>query len=389
MASIAEIVKQSRILYNAYYYVGNACIKVLRFFLKPNSKLIVFNSFGGRKYDDSPRAIYLKMIEDPRFSDYSLVWAFKDPNRFKIPKGAVVKIDTFAYYKTVLRARVWITNTTMTRALSFKGINTFYLNTWHGSAIKRIGSDAVDGKAFVSKGKNYTDVFLAQGEYDREVFSRVFGCDKDHVILTGLPRNDELIVGNMEKKRTIIREHLSIPAGKRVILYAPTFREYTRVGSDCVLSLPVNWQKWQSVLSDSYIVLMRAHPAIVNNQTIPVSDFLKDVSSYPYLNDLMIASDILISDYSSLFFDYAVLGKPMFCFAFDYEKYKKERGLYFDIRKELGNENLDTEDKLLSAILDMDEEERISVANSFRNKYVQRCGTASDDVLDLVYNAIQ
>ena len=389
MNSIINVVQHSKILYNCYYYIGSLSVWLLKKFLKEDDKLIVFNSFGGRKYDDSPKALYLKMIDDPRFKEYKFVWAFRNANMFTIPKGKTVKIDSISYYITILKARVWITNTTMTRALNFKGINTFSLNTWHGSAIKKIGGDAIGNSTFVSKGESKTDVYLAQGEYDKKIFSKAFGIDSEKIKAIGLPRNDELAVSDIHIKAKALRDAYMIPQTKKVILYAPTFREYEREGANYTLSLPINWDKWRMSLGEQYMLLLRAHPAIVNKMDIKDNGFVIDVSRYEHLNDLMILSDMLISDYSSIFFDYAIQGKPMFCFSYDYERYEKERGMYFDIRKELNNECLDTEDKLLSAILNMNIEERIATSKRFRDKYVQKYGTAIVDSLNIVYNAIK
>ena len=388
MASIISIVKQNKLLYSLYFFVGNALVRSLKLFLRADPTLIVFNSFGGRRYDDSPKAIYLSMINDPRFADYRFVWAFVDPDKYSIPKGRTVKVDTFSYYKTVLKARVWITNTTMTRALSFKGAKTFYLNTWHGSAIKKIGCDAIGEKTFVSKGRNNTDLYLAQGEYDKLIFSHAFGVSPELIKVTGLPRNDELVSTDVQYRAQVIRQRLSIPEGKKVLLYAPTFREYVMKGSSFALNLPVDFARWKKILGEKYVLLMRAHPAVAKLMDIKENDFVKEVSSYPHLNDLMIVSDALISDYSSVFFDYAILEKPMFCFAYDYEIYQKERGLYFDIRKELGDEAIDTEDKLLSAILEMDEVERVALTKHFREKYVEKYGTAAQSAIELIINQI-
>lgn len=388
MASIVNIVKRSKLLYNLYYYVGSFAINVLKKMLKADSKLIVFNSFGGDNYDDSPQAIYLAMINDRRFKDFKFVWAFKNPDKFSIPKGEKVKTDTFSFYKFVLKARVWVTNTTMTRALSFSGINTFSLNTWHGTAIKKIGKDASLGSAFVAKESSDHSVFLGQGEYDQMVFSKAFDIVADRIKIMGLPRNDELVCGDINDKIRNLRKRFSIPEGKRVILYAPTFREYDRVGADCVMKLPIDLMKWERELGNQYVFLIRAHHAVVKTMNIIDNDFIKNVSSYPHLNDLMVLSDMLISDYSSIYFDYSILGKPMLCFSYDYDRYEKERGMYFDIRKELNNECLDTEDKLLSAIINLDFETRKKVTEQFRDKYVQKYGTATNDSLDLIYNSI-
>lgn len=389
MAFLSNIVKQNRLLYSVYYYVGTALVLFLKLFLKPDSRLIVFNSFGGRKYDDSPQTIYLQMIEDVRFLDYRFVWAFINPDKFEIPVGKKVKIDTFSYYKAILKARVWVTNTTMTRALNFSGINTFSLNTWHGSAIKKIGQDAIGDDIFVSKGQRRLDIYLAQSEYDQKVFSHAFNINKDYIKIIGLPRNDELSKSYTEQDKEAIRNKLSIPRGKRVILYAPTYREYERDGVDCVLNLPISLEKWRNRLGEEYVLLLRAHHAIVKSLNIVENEFVKDVSDYPHLNELMIVSDILISDYSSIFFDYAILEKPMLCFAYDYEIYKKERGVYFDIRYELGKEIIDTEDKLINAITEMNIDEAIAICVRFRSKYVQKFGTATAASLDLIYQSIQ
>lgn len=388
MKSIINIVQRSKLLYDLYYYFGTFIINLLKRTLKPDPKLIVFNSFGGKKYDDSPKAIYSKMLEDQRFNDYKFVWAFSNPATFSIPRGNIVKVDSIQYYKAVLKARVWITNTTMTRALGFTGINTFSLNTWHGSAIKKIGTDAINEGTFVSKNSNFDSIFLAQGVYDRSVFSQAFNISKEKIKIIGLPRNDELAVPKSLSEINSIKEKLSIPLEKKVILYAPTFREYVREGSACILDLPIDFEKWKKTLEEEYVLLIRAHHAIIKTMSIVENNFIKDVSIYPHLNDLMIVSDILISDYSSIFFDYAIQGKPMFCFSYDYDQYEKERGMYFDIRKELDNDNLDTEEKMLSAIINIDVEKRIEVTKKFRDKYVQKYGTATLDTLDLINNAI-
>lgn len=114
------IVKYFKPLYNIYYWIGSLIIRILKVFVKPNDKLILFISFGGKKFDDSPRVIYEQMIRDKRFDDYDLIWAFQDTEAFIIPRGRIIKIDSFKYYITALKARCWITNSTVERGLDFK-----------------------------------------------------------------------------------------------------------------------------------------------------------------------------------------------------------------------------------------------------------------------------
>ena len=202
--SLVSQVKHTKFFYNAYFYLGSSFIRLLKFFVKPNDRLIVFSSFSGKSFDDSPRAIYEGMIMDHRFDDYELVWDFRDPQKYNIERGGKIKTDTLNYYITLLKARLWITNVSMYRGLDFTGINSYVFNTWHGSAIKKIGIDVKGGDGFVSKAKQKRgDVILAQGQYDVERFSHAYEMPRQSVLAFGLPRNDELVHNN---KPDIVKE---------------------------------------------------------------------------------------------------------------------------------------------------------------------------------------
>lgn len=388
MASLSLInrVKYSRTLYSVYFYLGSALIRLLKLFLREDGSLIIFNSYGGQRFDDSPKVIYDLIIEDDRFKKYKLVWAFTNPEKYNISQGRIVKVDTLRYYITLLRARIWITNTAMNRGLDFTGINSFIFNTWHGTPIKMLGADMRESKnAFVPKSKNkLADILLAQGEYDKAIYSKCFNLPQENIRILGLPRNDELSNNNGKDRVANIKKKLGLP-NKKIILYAPTFREYEKDGVNCVMSLPIDFEKWERILGEEYILLLRAHHEVVKVMNIKENAFIKNVSSYSDLNELMMVSDILISDYSSIFFDYSILGKPMFSFSYDYDKYNEERGLYFDIRKDLKCMNLNTEANMLDAIQQMDENERAQITKDFRNKYVQAFGEAGKKSIDIVY----
>ncbi len=393
MASLELInkVKYSPWLYSIYYCVGSFAVKVLGLFVKNNSKLIVFSCFGGRKYDDSPKCIYERMLQDPRFDDYSLVWSFMHPNEHEIPRGKKVKTDTFSYYIILLKARCWITNSTMERGLSFKRKNIFYFNTWHGTPIKFMGSDiSKNNKSFGAKGSGCPyDVFCAQGQYDAEIFERSFCVPDSSMKIIGLPRNDELVSDIGEERKNCIKAKLGIENKRKILLYAPTFREYSKDrNNNCIIAPPIQIELWREKFGDDYVLLFRAHYEVVKVMNIISDDFVKDVSSYPDLNELMIVSDILISDYSSIFFDFSLMCKPMLCFAYDYDEYQTKRGLYFDIRKELNCVDMDTEEKLIEEILSMNVDYRKSIACNFRDKFIKSYGSATRQSLDLIFNGI-
>ena len=385
-------VKYSKLLYNLYFRVGGGMLRVARLFVRPEDKLIVFVSFGGKKYDDSPKCIYDRIIEDTRFDDYRLVWAFIEPGKHEIPRGEKIKIDTPKYFITLLKARCWVTNSGVERGLSFTGKNTFYLNTWHGTAIKKMGNDINSQTAsFKSKAKSsHVDVMLAQGQYDVDLFSRVFNIPAERFRITGLPRNDELAIRNNREVKASLKRKLGIPDNKKVILYAPTYREYSKdAGSNVVQRFPISFDKLRMALGDGCVFLLRAHYEVLRVLDVKEDSFLRNVSSYPNLNELMLVSDVLVSDYSSIFFDYSILGRPMLCYAYDYQEYQDKRGLYFDVRDALRS-NIDDDDALIEEICKAlsNPESFIPVTVSFRSKYVTEYGNASKASADIIYEAV-
>lgn len=392
--SIINKVKYNKRLFRLYKKSGSIALKCLKSIVKPNDKLILFVCFGGRKYDDSPRCIYEAMIADRRFDQYKLVWAFINPEKHVLKgRGEKIKIDTFTFFTTALKARVWVTNSNVSRGLSFKGKHTFDFDTWHGSAIKRIGSDiatqsfgnASDQSQKITKKYSSHDVFCAQSPFDVEVFSDAFHIPEQTIKIIGLPRNDELVSRNNEKSIETIKQKLNILPDKTVVLYAPTFREYDRdEHENCVLTPPMNIEKWKKELGDKYVLLFRAHYEVIKYMEIIENSFVRNVSNYPNLNELMLVSDVCVSDYSSIFFDYSILNRPMLCWAYDFEEYSAKRGLYFDIRQELHCEGVATEDDVINRIKTINIEERKSITEAFRKKYVTEYGNATKKALDII-----
>jgi CDP-glycerol glycerophosphotransferase len=380
---LVNFLKYNRRAYAAYYRIMGFCMKVLRIFIRTDEHLILFNSFAGRKYDDSPKAIFEVMKADPRFKDYKLIWAFHEPEKFEVAGAEKIKTDGFRYFKTALAARVWVTNSSVERGLRFKKKGTFYLNTWHGSPIKKMGLDiSADNQSFGSKGKNYTDVMNTQSYFEADIFSKCFRIPRDHFIEVGLPRNDAL-ANYTETGRAELRDKLGLPADKKVLLYCPTFREYEKDENlGVVLAPPMNLKKWEAELGDQYILLFRAHYEVSKVMEIQENEFVRNVTNYPALNDLLIASDILISDYSSILFDYSIMDKVMLHFTYDYEKYEEKRGMYFDIREYLSGSA--SEDGVIALLSKLDANKEIEKTVAFRNKYMNFYGEASKKTVDCI-----
>lgn len=390
MASVTlkNWVKHSALFYSLYYYLGSLFVYVLRCFTRPDDHLILFVSYGGKYYDDSPKDIYEAMLKDERYDAYNLIWAFTNPDTPIKGRGKKIRIDSLQYYKTALRARVWVTNVSITRGLFFKGIHTFSINSWHGTAIKKIGEDSITKDSFKSKyhGRR-ADVMLAQSKYDKTIYSKAFKVPINDVILTGFPRNDSLVSDNRPEKIQLIKKKLSLPINKKVILYAPTYRDYDiGEGNECFMQPHLDLEKWKKWFGGEYVLAIRAHMAVSKVMGIKDDEFIRDFSGYPSLNDLLLVTDILISDYSGILFDYSILGRPIMCFTYDYELYREKRGLYIDIREELYS--VGDEESLINSICHMDKMKMCEGTLRFRDKYVQEYGHASQNVIDLIYKRI-
>lgn len=378
---LVSFVKKTRFVYWAYYYLMSMVINTLKLFVRTDERLILFVSYGGRHFNESPKCIYEAMLKDPRFFGYKLVWAFRKPESINIdtPK---IKIDSLQYYITALKARCWVTNVVIERGLNFKGKNTFYLHTTHTTFLKLMGYDDKSGSFDLPCGYKY-DCSCAQSEEDMKAQLSMFHIKKEQILMSGYPKNDCLC--HYEKaERDSIRRKLGIDDNKVVILYAPTYRDISFGEMKC----PIDFKKWERSLGSKYVVLFRAHPVVSNATQIDSSTgFIYDVSAYPDNMELMIASDILISDYSGIFFEYGVQDKPMFCFAYDYDDYTKVRGLYFDIRKVLPG-GFCTEDQLLKEIKSTNINQLDRQIIDFKRKYISVYGNATNICLDKIYDVI-
>lgn len=380
---LMERIKHSKTLTKLYGSAGKLFLRVLKVFIATDDKLILFNSFGGKKFDDSPRAIYMEMKSDPRFSDFKLVWAFHNPNQFPEVKNSI-KTDNIKYFITALRARCWVSNSSIQRGIVFKGKNTFSFNTWHGTPLKYMGY--ADNPNKVNRIMDSCDVILAQSKYEAETFSDNWNISINKYKIIGLPRNDELAFTD-EEKILDIKKRLGIKEDNTVILYAPTFRDYLLDDSSrCTLDVPLDYEYWESIFKGKVTFLMRVHYEVAKHNQLPDNEMWKDVSDYPVLNDLMLISDILISDYSSIMFDYSILGRPIINYLYDYDEYDEKRGLLFDVRKELPW--TDDSRKLADMINTLNIEQFSERTKAFREKYVEAYGDASRQSVDIIYDAI-
>ncbi|MGN1306703.1 MAG: CDP-glycerol glycerophosphotransferase family protein [Faecousia sp.] len=348
-------------------------------------KTMLFSSFGGRNFDDSPRAIYDEICNRREFDDWKLIWAFVAPERFTLPRGEKIKIDSFHFFRTLFTARVWVSNSGMDRGFELRNPRILRVETWHGTPLKKIcgeeNTNAIKKNRYV-RAPDKTAIRCAQSEYDREILARVLVAEKDTFLLCDLPRNDALL-RYTPKNKAAIRSTLGIPQGKKVLLYVPTYREYLlNEKKETYLAPPIDFKKWEERLGGEYVLLIRAHYAVSAALALTENDFVRDVSAYERLNDLYAVADVLLSDYSSAFIDASILDVPMLCFAYDLEEYEEKRGLYLDLAENLPCPVCKTEDEVLDEIAHLDEAEASAQTERFRRRFAPYAGHATDTVVD-------
>ena len=161
----------------------------------------------------------------------------------------------------------------------------------------------------------------------------------------------------------------------------PTWRDYDNPDADYAL--------WKNRFSDKYVLLCRTHHFDKKMKEFEDSEgFFVDVTNYPDVNELYWVSDILISDYSSAFFDFGLLGKPMFCFANDYDKYVSTRGLFIYLKNEFPSGIKETDEQLISAIFNMDYDNECERTKQYVAKYVSHTTNATNACLDRLYELL-
>lgn len=377
---IEYILKHNLIVQKSYKSIMSLIFRFIGILIPLNDKMILFNAHG-RRYNDSPKAIYLKMINDSRYKEYEFVWALDEPDKYDIPGCSKVKMDTIKYFITALKAKYWITCVNIERGLHFKKKQTIYLNTWHGTPLKLIGN-AVSGRKDFDFSS--VDIFCTAGKYEDEIYKRDFNVLEDNLLLSGLPRNDELYNVSDEQIETY-KKVLNIPIDKKIILYAPTWRDSTDRGKSYSIKPPINIDYWKKKLQDEYVLLLRTHAYTNDVLGVKFDEFVRDLSSYPDINQLLIISDILISDYSATIFDYSILERPIICFGYDYDEYKKDRGFYFDLDEEIPNGVLRTQESVMEKILALDYKNECEKTKRFKNKYLNVGGNATVQCIDLLF----
>nr|WP_254449996.1 CDP-glycerol glycerophosphotransferase family protein [Campylobacter lari] len=324
--------------------------------LKIIDNVILYESFHGKSMSCNPYAIFLYLLKQDEFKDYVHIWVVNNINnvkyKFKKMKNVVIiKRDSDLYLKYLASAKYLINNSTFPEYFIRK-IGQLYLNTWHGIPWKALGKDIkgsfieyknvqrnfLHTTHLIAPSKHTMDVMIKQHEIEFISSSKKY--------LSGYPRVD-ISLSQTENKKEELRNTLEIPLNKKIILYAPTFRG-SFYNSEDISNEKIN-ELYNKIKDnfDEYCLLYRGHYSLKNQNALNENIIIPPV--YIDTNELLGIVDVLITDYSSVLFDFMSLNRPIIFFLYDYENYKNNRGLYFDI-SEISQEYCVTTDDIINAL---------------------------------------
>lgn len=356
-----------------------------------DKNLIVFESNIAKSIGDSPKAIYDKMQE--KDLPYKYVWIYNgEEPLFTDNTKTVIRLG-FRYYYYLARAGYWVNNQNFPTYL-VKRKNTVYLQTWHGTPLKKMQNDLdviIGRNATYLERVNFAvsqwDYLISPSSYATNCFKTAFNYEKE-ILEVGYSRNDLFYQNqdSLDQLSRSVKERLGLEGEfRKIILYAPTFRDDSLKKFDLALDL----EEFTEKLSDDYLLLVRGHMATGQKINIPekFTGEVLNVSAYPNIQELYLISDICITDYSSVMFDFANLKRPIIFFTYDLEHYKDNlRGFYMDFINEAPGPLVKTTEELIEAVQNTTTNSVNSKYTNFINKYCYlEDGKASERTIEKVF----
>ena len=359
-------------------------VRLTRLFKGIDRNKVVFQSFNGRGYSDNPRVISERLHE--RRPQTDIVWLIRgqliEQLRPDIP-GYVRCVNKYARkaWMELATARVWVDNFTKSPVLrGFPGDRQFYVQTWHGDRpIKVIGYDASDIEYRLEQDASRV---VTGSDFGMRMYRTAFRYRGEYINM-GAPRND-ILVRNDPEDVARVRAKLGVPDEVKLLLYAPTYREdYGKVQKHSQMDL-ARVLKLLERNGERWLCLYRAHYLSAGIDLDAIKDRLIDMTRYGDMSELLLVSDMLLTDYSSCAMDYCVLGRPVFMYMADYDEYMASRPLYYNPH-ETPLLIAHSQDELESLILKTDAEAAAQNCAAIREWYgMHETGHATDAVCDYI-----
>ena len=366
-----------------------------------NPKTIVFESSVGRNYTGNPKAIYEEMIRQKLDLSYQCIWIVENINEVIPGKCKKIKRLRLRYLFYMIRAKYWVMDSRQPSFLKKKKGN-IYIQTWHGTPLKKLGLDMEfvnmsgynnieEYRRIFKENSSRWDYLISQNSYSSNIFRHAFNFNKD-ILEIGYPRNDVLFNYRIDELSELKRS-LGINKDKKVILYAPTWRDnkYNDDGRYKFI-LPINLEDFIQRFSEEYVLILKPHYLVADKIDCSKYENNIKVCGIEYdIQKLYLISDILITDYSSVMFDYCLLKKPILFFMYDLEEYTNEiREFYFNILEEAPGKIVTNSNDLMDAIKYI-EEINDDYMVRYSNFYKKYCsidnGNASKKIVELIENS--
>lgn len=335
-------------------------------FVEVDPKLILFSAYAGTKFSDSPYQLF-EHLNNADY-DYQLAFVFTssemmDAFKQAYPQHKAIKHNSLKHYHYLNKAGYWIFNY-KTPSYFKKKPETIFLQTWHGIPLKKLGNDIVNveqtfyrsQQSYIQMAESYTEegrkanYFLTPSPYALQHLQSAFRLSDKQILKFDYPRN-ELLYNYTKEDIKAIKDELKLPLDKKIILYAPTWRDhnYSVITGYKTKDFLLDFEELGS-LKDEYIILYRPH-YLISDRMSNLPDNVYDVRDYQNSSEIYIISDMLVTDYSSVYFDYSILKRPIYFYMKDLDFYQQQlRGFYIDINVDLPNDYYTEQDKLIKAI---------------------------------------
>lgn len=345
---------------------------------------IVFSNFNGGGYGDNPKFIAEEFLR--RNLGWKLYWV--SASDYDLPTGIrPVRPNTIAFAWHMATAGTWVDDT---RKLYYfkKRPEQFYIQTWHGGlGLKKVEKDCENAlsKEYVAYAKidsRYMDLLLSCCKWETDSYKECFWYDGP-ILEKGIPKND-IYFEDPTPYREKVLKHFGLPADMKLVLYAPTYRD-SRKTDMYNLDYEQLLVTMQKRFGGNWAVLVRMHPNVsYKDYPLTYTERILNASPYENMQELLVASDVIISDYSGCAFDFPMIGKPGFLYAEDYEEMKRTKDYYFDL-KDLPFTLALSNEELMQQIENFDETAYAEECQKFRDMLqFYDDGHASETVADLI-----
>lgn len=325
---------------------------------------VLFESFQGKVIGDNPLDIFLELKK--RRTDLEFFWTVQK-GKTVAPAGAKAVVHGSREWLNLLASAKYLVNNTSFPWYFRKVAGQIYLQTWHGTPLKRLNRDIPGNNLTASylntmdREASYWNALISPSKYCTDIFPTAFNYSGT-IIESGYPRNDRLVKQPADV-RARVRKALGVKDDKTwLVLYAPTWRDYNRSATG----------KWQTVnyiepntkMPKGFQLAFRGHTNTHAAHNASVAGGAIDVTNYPDVTELYLAADVLVTDYSSVVFDFSVTGKPIIFLAPDIAEYESKRGFYFDFSAEAPGPICGSSKEVIAALKDIEQ-----VSKSYAGKY--------------------